>query len=215
MKKIIFFDLDGTISDSGTGIINAITYAQNKLKLRELTHEEKRSCIGPPLAASFMKLWSLTFEEAEHAVDVYREYYTVTGIYENYLYPDIKELLAHLAADGWQIRICSAKPQIMVETVLRHFEIFNYFSALVGAELHGKYPGKASLIAEALKKEQPDIAVMVGDRKDDIEGAKANGITSVGVLWGYGSLKELTDAGATYTVSNALDIQSICSALSN
>ncbi len=206
MKKIVFFDLDGTISDSGQGIINGITYAQDKLNLRKLTLEEKRSCIGPPFAQSLSRLWNVSFEEAEHIIDVYREYYTVTGIYENYLYPDIEKLLKELTDMGCEVRICSAKPLKMVKTVLEYFKIDKYFTSLTGAQMHGKYPGKGVLIEQILN-ETGAQAIMVGDRSDDIEGAKHNNITSIGVLWGYGSKEELKDAD--YLVTNAMEIKEI------
>ncbi len=208
MKKIVFFDLDGTISDSGEGIINGLTYAQNKLKLRELSLEEKRSCIGPPFAPTLSKIWNVSFEEAEHIIDVYREYYNVTGIYENYLYPGIEDLLKYITENGIEARICSAKPLKMVETVLKHFKIDRYFTSLTGAQMHGKYPGKGVLIEQILDQTGAK-AIMIGDRKDDIEGGKHNNITTVGVLWGYGSREELTEAGADYLVSNTEEIKDI------
>ena len=150
MKKIAFFDLDGTISDSGQGIVNAIAYAEEKLKLNKTTLIDKKSCIGPPLNKSFMRLYNLTLEEAEHMIDVYREYYWEKGIYENYLYPDIPRLIKSLKDNGWELRICSGKPTVMVETVLKHFNLFDYFASLQGAELHGIYPGKRVLIKEKI-----------------------------------------------------------------
>ena len=202
MKKIAFFDLDGTISDSGQGIVNAITYAEDKLKLKKTSLEDKKSCIGPPLNKSFMRLYGLSIEEAENMIDVYREYYWEKGIYENYVYPGIPELLKALKDDGWELRICSAKPTVMVEIVLKHFDLYKYFSALKGADLHGIYPGKTLFIKEVLDNEKPDVAIMVGDRKDDIEGAKNNNIISFGVLWGYGGFDELKEAGATHIVES-------------
>ena len=206
MKKIVFFDLDGTISDSGEGIINGLTYAQNKLKLRELSLEEKRSCIGPPFARILMKVWNLTFEKAEHVIDVYREYYNVTGIYENYLYPGIEDLLKFITDNGIEARICSAKPLKMVKTVLEHFKIDKYFTTLTGAQMHGEYPGKGVLIEQILK-ETGAQAIMIGDRNDDIEGGKHNNIPTIGVLWGYGSKEELKNAD--YLVSNTEEIKEI------
>lgn len=205
MKKIAFFDLDGTISDSGQGIVNAITYAQDKLKLKPISLEDKKSCVGPPLNKSFMRLYNLTLEEAEHMIDVYREYYWKKGIYENYLYPDIPRLIKSLKDNGWELRICSGKPTVMVETVLKHFNLFDYFVSLQGAELHGIYPGKSVLIKEILDKTGAE-AIMIGDRRDDIEGAKANNIVSFGVLWGYGSKEELEKAGATHIVKSVDEI---------
>ena len=208
MKKIVFFDLDGTISDSGQGIINGLTYAQEKLNLRKLSLEEKRSCIGPPFAPTLSKLWNVSFEEAEHIIDVYREYYTVTGIYENYLYPGIEDLLKFITDNGFEARICSAKPLKMVKTVLEHFKIDKYFATLTGAEMHGKYPGKGILIEQILK-ETGAQAMMIGDRSDDIEGGKHNNIPSIGVLWGYGSEEELKNAGADYLVTSTDEIKEI------
>ncbi len=206
MKNIVFFDLDGTISDSGQGIINGLTYAQEKLNLRPLTLEEKRSCIGPPFAQILMKVWNLSFDEAEHVIDVYREYYSVTGIYENYLYPDMEKLLKELTEKGYELRVCSAKPLKMVKTVLEYFKIDKYFTTLTGAQMHGKYPGKGPLIEQILN-ETGAKAIMVGDRSDDIEGGKYNNIPTIGVLWGYGSKEELKDAD--YLVTNALEIKDI------
>jgi phosphoglycolate phosphatase len=211
MKKIAFFDLDGTVSDSGEGIVNAITYAEEKLKYTPVSLEDKRSCIGPPLARSFMRLYGLSFEDAEHMINVYREYYTVKGIYENVMYEGIKELFEHLTLSGWELRICSAKPTGMVETVLKHFDVYKYFTSLTGAEMHGDYPGKAVLIKNIIEREKPEKAVMIGDRRDDIEGGKANNIASIGVLWGYGSEEELKNAGATHIVSTSREIADILS----
>lgn len=205
MKKIIFFDLDGTISDSGEGIVNAITYAERKLEYTPISLENKKGCIGPPLVSSFMRLYSLSFDEAEHMIDVYREYYSDRGIFENYLYPNVKETLELLYKKGFEMRICSAKPLVMVERVLKHFGVFEYFSALQGAELHGEYPGKAAFIRSVLENE-PARAVMIGDRRDDIEGGKGNNIATIGVLWGYGSLEELQNAGADFTVKNTAEL---------
>ena len=208
MKKIVFFDLDGTISDSGQGIINGITYAQEKLNLRPLSLEEKRSCIGPPFAQTLSRLWNVSFEEAEHIIDVYREYYTVTGIYENYLYPDMEKLLKELTDMGYEVRICSAKPLKMVKTVLEYFKIDKYFTSLTGAQMHGKYPGKGVLIEQILK-ETNTKAIMVGDRSDDIEGGKYNNIPSIGVLWGYGTRDELETSGADFIADSIEDIEKI------
>ncbi len=206
MKKIAFFDLDGTISDSGEGIVNAITYAEEKLGYTPVSLEDKRSCIGPPLANSFMRLYNLSFEQAEHMIDVYREYYTVKGIFENYLYNGIEQLFKDLSLNGWELRICSAKPTGMIETVLKHFNVYKYFASFVGSSMHGEYPGKVSFIKAILDTEKPEKAVMIGDRRDDIEGGKGNNIETIGVLWGYGSREELSLAGATHLVSTPSEI---------
>ena len=208
MKKIVFFDLDGTLTDSAPGIINAIEYARKKLNYRELTNKELQSCIGPPLVNSFMKLWNISLEQAESTLDVYREYYSEKGIFENSVYPKMNCVLQGLNQMGIECRICSAKPVKMINIVLNHFDLNKYFCQISGAELHGKFPGKSALIKSVLAKTGAQ-AIMIGDRKDDILGAKENHILSLGVLWGYGGQEELIKAGADYIVSKPEDILSV------
>lgn len=206
MKNTVVFDLDGTLTDSAPGIFNAIKYLQNKMNLTPLSEEQLRSCVGPPLNESFMRLWGVNFETAEEFVKIYREYYLPTGIFENTVYDGINELLKSLKANDIRLLICSAKPTSMINTVLEHFDILKYFDQISGVALTGKLPTKGERLKAMLEDKN---AFMVGDRKDDIIGAREAGIKSIGVLWGYGSIKELTDSGADYIVSSASELKDL------
>ena len=206
MKNTVVFDLDGTLTDSAQGIFNSIKYLQNKAGLKPLTETQLRSCVGPPLNESFMRLWNVDFETAESFVKIYREYYLPTGIFENTVYDGIPELLEHLKKSDVRLLICSTKPTTMIHTVLNHFDIAKYFDQVSGVALTGKLPTKG----ERLKAMLDDTnAYMIGDRADDIIGAREAGIKSVGVLWGYGCEKELTENGADFIVSSASELKSV------
>lgn len=205
MKLAIYFDLDGTISDSAPGITNALRYLQEKERLRELSRAEQFSCLGPPLAGSFMRLWHVDEPFAEHLLDVYREYYNNIGIFENTLYPGIKELLQSLQAQHIECRVCSAKPEIMVHRVLDHFGIKPYFSQIRGAQLHGTFPGKGALLKAQLALD-PAKALMLGDRRDDFSGARQAGIGFIGALWGYGSREEFAAVGDAPMAETPADV---------
>ena len=206
MKNTVVFDLDGTLTDSAPGIFNAIKYLQNKMDLTPLSHAQLRSCIGPPLNESFMRLWGISFEQAEKFVKIYREYYLPTGIFENTVYPGITELLEHLKANDIRLLICSAKPTTMINTILNHFDIAKYFDQISGVALTGKLPTKGERLKTMLTGNN---AFMVGDRSDDIIGAREANIKSVGVLWGYGSKEELVNNGADFIVSSTRQLESV------
>lgn len=206
MKNTVVFDLDGTLTDSAPGIFNSIKYLQNKVGLTPLTEDQLRSCVGPPLNESFMRLWNVDFETAESFVKIYREYYLPTGIFENSIYEGIPELLEHLKANDVRMLICSAKPTGMINTVLEYFDILKYFDQISGVALTGKLPTKGERLKSMLDGTN---AFMIGDRKDDIIGAKEANIKSIGVLWGYGSKEELTSNGADFIVSSANELKSL------
>ena len=197
MKPVLFFDLDGTLTDSAPGIFAAIRYAQRQARLRALDEAELRSCVGPPLNESFIRLWGVGREEAEHLLEVYRIYYRATGIFENAPYPGIRETLEALSEKA-DLRVCSAKPTEMIRTVLTHFDLSRFFSSVSGAALHGTFPGKGVFLRASREPGRP--ALMIGDRQDDMTGARDAGIPGAGVLWGYGSREELLKSGAAYLV---------------
>lgn len=207
MKKTVIFDLDGTLTDSAPGIFNAIQYVQKTENLPLLTQAQLRSCIGPPLTESFCRLWNIGYEDALHLVMRYREYYNDTGIFENSLYPGVPEMLQALKEQVLDCRICSAKPEAMVLTVLRHFGIEPYFSMVFGAKSEA-FPGKGPMLLEMLAA-SPAKAIMVGDRKDDALGAKHSKISCIGALWGYGGKDELQQAGADFLAQSPLEIPAL------
>lgn len=205
MKKIAYFDLDGTVSDSAPGIFNGIKYAQKKFGLREMTPQELRYCVGPPMPDSFMKIWGISREEGQKILNAYREYYAPKGIFENSLYPDIKDTLIRLKESNIDCGICSAKPEKMVYTVLEYFGIKEYFSVIRGADITKPYCGKAEVLKDLLS-ETPATSIMIGDRASDISGAHGAGIKAIGAAWGYGGRYELILASADAIADSPADL---------
>ncbi len=198
MSKYILFDLDGTLTDPFDGITNSVIYALKKFGIEESDRDKLKSFIGPPLYKSFMEEYGFCRDDGFKAVNYYREYYSERGIFENVLYSGIEETLSNLSSEGKSLFVATSKPTVFAQKILRHFDIAKYFTLVAGATLDSTLVEKADIINYALEKSKADRAecVMVGDRMHDIYGAKANAIKSVGVLYGYGSFKELTGAGA-------------------
>ncbi len=203
MKKydIILFDLDGTLTDPGEGITNSVAHALLKYGITVEDRTELYKFIGPPLHESFEKYYGFSKEEALQAVEYYREYYRVKGIYENTVYDGVENLLERLKDNGKRIILATSKPEVFAKQILAHFNLTKYFLYEAGANLDGTRTNKADVIEYALEScriTDKDSVVMVGDREHDIIGANKNGIDSIGVLFGYGSRDELENAGATY-----------------
>lgn len=202
--KYIFFDLDGTLTDPGIGITNSVMYALRKMGITPPAREELYSFIGPPLLMSFEMFYHMSKEEAQQALVYYREYFSVTGLFENTVYEGIPELLSALTARGIKIVLATSKPLLFSEQILKHFDLYPYFYFCSGSTMDEKRVNKADVIAYALEnlslsvKEAADCVFMVGDRYHDVEGAHALGIPCVGVLYGYGSEDELRGCGADY-----------------
>ena len=200
MKKTILFDLDGTLTDSGEGIINCAIYAMEHFNLPIPPREELRVFVGPPLTDTFMK-FGVAPEDAVEAVEIYRERFIPIGMYENKLYPGIQKLLETLRAEGHILCIATSKPESMAREILRYFDIGKYFHYICGATLDHTRDTKEQVISYLLtqcKSEYP--WVMVGDTAFDVIGAKAHNIPAIGVAWGYGLVEEMRDAGAAAIV---------------
>ncbi len=198
--KNIFFDLDGTLTDSKPGIVRSVQYALRCFGIDEPDLDKLTPFVGPPLAHSFMEFYGFTEEEAKEAVECYREYYAENGLYENQLYEGITMLLNSLKEKGYRIILASSKPRIFVKRVLSYFRILRYFDIVDGSELDGKNTDKAQLIAHMMEKWDLNASesVMIGDRKYDIQGAQANSMDSIAVGYGYGSVDELSLANPTF-----------------
>ncbi|MCR5671510.1 MAG: HAD hydrolase-like protein [Butyrivibrio sp.] len=223
--KYLLFDLDGTVTDSGPGIMNAAAYALKSYGIVEKDPDRLRLFVGPPLDASFIERYSFSKEKAPEAIAKFREYYNVTGIFENSVYPGYEELLKELKDNGHILAIASSKPQVMIYRVLEHFDIQKYFDVIVGCELDGRRSQKSEVIDEVLKQlseleskasQSPvtvsDIkkkAVMIGDREYDVKGARAFDLPCVGVTYGYGTRAELEAAGADYIADTTDDLKKI------
>lgn len=209
MKRYIFFDLDGTLTDPMLGITSSVQYALSKFGISVRYLKELIPFIGPPLKESFQRFYGFSDEQADEAVAYYREYFSPKGIYENEIYAGIPELLEDLTDAGFELAVATSKPGVYAERILKHFGIDEYFSLVVGSELDGTRVQKAEVIQHVL-----DVygiagkdAVMVGDREHDIKGAAACGVTSIGVLYGYGSRTELMEAGADHIVTTVKELR--------
>ncbi|MCC8045862.1 MAG: HAD hydrolase-like protein [Clostridiales bacterium] len=228
--EYILFDLDGTLTESGMGIINSVIYALNKVGITETDREKLRAFVGPPLSESFQKFYGMTKEQSLHMVDVYREYYHDRGWKENLVYEGIPQTLKTLRAQGRKLIVATSKPEESAKRILTYFQLDGFFELIAGATMDEGRNKKGEVIAYALsqilesasadtrqgiKSVSTSEMLMVGDRSNDVEGARENGLSCVGVLYGYGSRKELTEAGAIALSPRAEDLPEVILALEN
>ncbi|MBR7089177.1 MAG: HAD-IA family hydrolase [Lachnospiraceae bacterium] len=195
----ILFDLDGTLTDSGPGIINGFEYSLGKMGIDVPDKASLRKFVGPPLGDSFEKTLGFSPEDAAKGIAFYKEYYAEKGVYENDVYPGIPELLEKLKASGKKLIVATTKAELMADVVMDHFGLRKYFDLIVASN-NADRKNKIDVLNFAIENGGVDRerSVMVGDRFYDITGAAHFGIESVGVLYGYGSRQELEEAGATY-----------------
>lgn len=200
MQKTILFDLDGTLTDSGEGIINCAILALEHFGLPIPSRETLRVFVGPPLHESFIR-FGVPAEKAEEAVAVYRSRYIPIGKFENTPYPGIRELLEKLKAEGHRLYVATSKPEQMSIDILEHFDLAKYFDRICGASLDTSRTDKAAVIAYLQDLTgKSENTIMVGDTKFDVIGAKKHGIPTIGVSWGYGTVEDLQEAGAAAIV---------------
>lgn len=207
----ILFDLDGTLTESGPGITRSVQYALHQMGIEEPDLQKLEPFVGPPLNLSFRERYGMNEEETGRAIHYFRESYDTKGIYENNVYPGVRELLQQLHEKGSRLAIASSKPEPMVHRVLEHFGIAGYFDVIVGSHVEEELDNKMGADNKLLmvKKALQGLGLsvesghrksyaMVGDRSFDMNGAKANHVTAVGVSYGYGSRRELEEAGADF-----------------
>ncbi|MDR1541322.1 MAG: HAD family hydrolase [Clostridiales bacterium] len=211
-KKFALFDLDGTLTDPGEGITKGVSYALESFGIETPDLTQLYKFIGPPLLDSFIEYYGFSLEDAKIAISKYREYYREKGIYENEVLPGVEKMLATLEGNGMTLILATSKPAHFAQKVLAHFGLSKYFAFVSGSEMDGSRTKKSEVITHALDN-VPGISaiesIMIGDRLHDIIGAKETGMDSIGVLFGYGSLKELTDAGANFIASSPDEVCSI------
>ena len=206
MHKTILFDLDGTLTDSGEGIINCAILALEHFGLPVPSQEAMRVFVGPPLHESFIK-HGVPADKAEEAVAVYRSRYIPVGKFENTPYPGIRELLEHLKSEGHKLYVATSKPEQMSVDILEHFDLAKYFDMICGATMDTSRTNKEAVIAYLLEQNgRADNMVMVGDTKFDVIGAKAHGIPTIGVSWGYGEVADMLEAGAVGIAETAEEL---------
>ncbi len=207
--RCCLLDLDGTLTDPGIGITNSVMYALRKYGITVSDRRELYPFIGPPLSESFQKYYGFSESQAFQAIGYYREYFREDGIFENTVYPEIPEMLGQLRERNVTVALATSKPYEFSVRILEHFDLYRYFDVIGAATMDERISKKADVIAHLLNQlgdaDRASI-LMVGDRDQDIEGAKANGLHSAGVLWGYGSLQELQTAGADYLVAHPKDL---------
>lgn len=209
MYQYILFDLDGTLTNSELGITKSVQHALKKFGIEVEDRTVLRPFIGPPLGESFQVYYGMSKEESERAIEYYRERFSVKGLYENEVYEGVEKMLQDLKESGKKLILATSKPEKFTMLILEYFDLLKYFDFVAGATMDGSRGEKADVIRYALEIsgiEDKSEAIMVGDRKFDILGAKENGLASIGVLYGFGDREELTEAGADYIVEKAEDI---------
>ena len=209
---VILFDLDGTLTDSSQGIINSIVYALKKYDIAVEDTAELNNFLGPPLHESFRNFYGFDEKKAMEATCFYREYFRTKGIFENQVYSGIPTMLKQLSDEGKRLVLATSKPQEFTNRIMEHFDLAKYFEFIAGSNMDGTRSKKADVIEYALMEcriTDKSKAVMVGDRKQDIIGAKAVGIDSIGVEYGYGAYEELNNADATYIVKTVSELEDL------
>ena len=205
MYQYLLFDLDGTLTNPKEGITKCVQYALRSFGIEEPDLDKLEPFIGPPLLDSFMEYYNMTPNQARTALEKYRERFRDIGIFENEVFPGVPEMLEILQKKGKKLVIASSKPEEYVLRILEKYGIRAFFHEVVGASMDEKRSAKADVIEEAFRRlqiteEKKAQVLMIGDRKHDVEGAKACGIRCLGVYVGFAKPGELEQAGADYIV---------------
>lgn len=207
MPALVLFDLDGTLTDSAPGIIDALHYALDQLGLDRPDEQTLRSFLGPPLAVTFAEYYQLDNRTIDEGIGHYRERYAQTSVSGNSVFPGIPELLSELGNYGVTLATATSKPTETAREILEHFDLLPHFTFIGGATMSTERIRKADVIAHTLANlPGHETVVMIGDRHHDIAGAQAHGLPSIGVTWGYGDTKELSDAGAHHIAHEPVEV---------
>ena len=207
--KYVLFDLDGTLTDPYEGITKSFQYALEAFGINAKQSELLR-VIGPPLIDSFRDFYGFDDETAAYAVAKYRERFAVIGWKENRLLDGVSDMLSAIKGSGAAVVLATAKPRVFAEKIINEYDIAKYFDIVVGAELDGSINTKTEVIAAALKKlNNPPLSdvIMVGDRRNDVDGAEKCGIECIGVKVGYAEENELEEAGATFIIDTIEELK--------
>ncbi len=205
----ILFDLDGTLTDSKPGIIRSIQYSLSKFGIEVNDPNKLNSFVGPTFRESLMVSYGFSEEDFKLAVEYYHDHFKEKGMFDNSPYPNIDKTLTVLKERGKKLAVATLKPTIFADQILDHFDLSHYFEHIIGIDLDSNLFGKKEIINECLKRfneSNKEKYMMIGDTKYDIIGAKEAGISSVGVLYGYGSKEDLIKAGADRLVLNHKEI---------
>ncbi|MBQ1545939.1 MAG: HAD family hydrolase [Clostridia bacterium] len=206
----LFFDLDGTLTDSAEGIYNSVAFALEKLGHPVSDKTTLKPFLGPPLTESFRDICGFDEETTLLGVKYYREYYPQKGIFENKLYKGIPELLKKLSENGIKIALATSKPELFAVRIMEHFGIDRYFDVMIGSTLDTSRQIKSDVLRYAVEKvglRDLSQGLMIGDRKHDILGAHEVGIPCAAVLYGYGSREEFEKYNADYIIADIDELE--------
>lgn len=202
----ILFDLDGTLTDPAEGITKAVEAALNHYGITVADRAALHKFIGPPLDESFPEFYGFDAAQTAEATEVFRAYFDRQGWRENIPYPGVEDMLRDLRAAGKRLLVATSKPEVFALRIMEHFGLAQYFDHICGAPMDNQEGAKkAAVIRDALRRagvEDLSTAVMVGDRRHDIDGARQAGLEAVGVLWGYGDLQELEASHPVHIVES-------------
>lgn len=207
MKDYILFDFDGTVFDTAEGITKCVQYALGKMGI-EAELDELMCFAGPPLVEMFMQKYGMSEKDALHATELYRERYLPTGWVECSPFDGMHELMQRLRAAGKKLAVATSKPERLARQILEHYSMTDDFDLICGSEFDGTRGQKWEVIDFVLKSFgiEPTDAIMVGDRKYDVIGAKKCGLDCIGVRFGYAEPNELEEHGAVYIAETADDL---------
>lgn len=200
----VLFDLDGTLTDPSEGIVACIEHALARMGGSAVPVGDLTRFIGPPLVGTFGHLLGTDDRSViDDAIRWYRERFADVGLFENRIIDGMIPALESFAEHGVALRVATAKPTVYADRIIDHFDMRRFFPVVYGSELDGRKTDKVDLIDHILAEEGwvGDATVMIGDRAHDVRGARAHGARSVGVLWGFGSERELVEAGADIVIS--------------
>ncbi len=204
--KAVLFDLDGTLTDSGEGIINCAIFAMEKLGVPVPPREKMGVFVGPPLWDTFRD-FGVPSNRLDEAVDIFRSRYVPIGKFENIPYPGIREVLEALRNQGRKLYVATSKPEVTAREILDHFDLSRYFTEICGATIDKSRSAKEEVIAYLLSLDGcQENSVMVGDTAFDVIGAAAHGIPTIGAAWGYGKTEDMVSAGAAAIAQSPEDL---------
>ena len=195
----LLFDLDGTLTDSTEGIVRCLEYALERMGFD--IPEDKNKFLGPPLYRSFAEFCGMNEEQVNEAVRIFRERYSTVGLFENRVYEGVPEMLKRLRDGGKRIMVATSKPEVYAVRIFDRFGLSQFFEIVGGANINGTRNDKDEVIEYVLEKagiSDRSSVLMIGDRRQDVIGAHKTGLKCMGILWGFGSIEELTEAGADY-----------------
>lgn len=212
MYDIILLDLDGTLTDPKIGITSSVQYALAKFGINEGNLDKLEPFIGPPLIKAFMEFYSFNEQDARQAIEYYRERFSKVGLYENAVYDGIPEMLQALRAKNKKLVVATSKPTVYSIKILEHFNLYQYFDAVIGSNLDGTRIEKGEVIEAVLAElggVDKEKVIMVGDRKHDVIGARENGLKVIAVAYGYGPAEELNEAQPDYIAASVDELRQL------